>query len=491
MASDSSTLEKLSLTFKAEPAPAVRSRFSQDWLAWCLIGLAIGAGGWWLSRDFLRENLAAQLANATQREDALIALEGLIALDKEASLDIVRGLQNPNREVARAAYRALDLQVTNRTLPEADPASAAAYLLQLANRLDALPPTTSADGLMLSSALALRLQASNWIEPAAVKLCESIVQRASQGQILEAERTAALMRAEAANSSQDAEVQRLSDRISNFTVPPPLQPNAKNSELRTTSAEIESARIDEQGSEDVAFRFSDDAAPTEGTSQPQASAAQAIDSLYSSTGNPGARVQLIASPTQPRQASSLFSDSGSYAPPVNEMRQLVATQPSQTIATEASSPGQYSASYSSSPLASDESQLSYIQDLDYDALVRLLGSTQPRVAQTATLALRAKGMRDEHIELASELATCTAERRLELTLELSRRTDLDPRTWLLWMAEAGEVEVRRQAVALLSSMVDREVLRRVRDLLAREHAPSVVKNMRQLLLTSASQPSGQ
>ena len=96
-------------------------------------------------------------------------------------------------------------------------------------------------------------------------------------------------------------------------------------------------------------------------------------------------------------------------------------------------------------------------------------------------------MPDDRLALASELATAAPARRLELVHHIATRDDLDPRPWLLWMAETGETEVRQQAISLLSSMVDLNVQRQLRQLLAQESDETVAQSIRQVLLTRPPQ----
>lgn len=134
---------------------------------------------------------------------------------------------------------------------------------------------------------------------------------------------------------------------------------------------------------------------------------------------------------------------------------------------------------------SNEPELDGIDALEIEQLVRLLASVQPHVVKSASLALRAKGMSDEKLALAFELATCSAARRLDLISQIARRGDMDPRPWLLWMAEDGEAEVRKLAASLLSSMVDANVERSLRVLLTRERDPAVEQTIRQALVAGS------
>ena len=118
-------------------------------------------------------------------------------------------------------------------------------------------------------------------------------------------------------------------------------------------------------------------------------------------------------------------------------------------------------------------------------LVRLLASDQAEVTKAASLALRHHGLSDYKIELASELAVGSAARRLELIQHIASSSEIDPRPWLTWMAEDGQPEVRRMAISLLSSMLDEQVQRSLRILMAREPDSQIKDLLRKVLLTTS------
>ena len=106
-----------------------------------------------------------------------------------------------------------------------------------------------------------------------------------------------------------------------------------------------------------------------------------------------------------------------------------------------------------------------------------------KTAQAAALALRRHGMSDSKLVLAMELATGSEPRRLEILDQFPSRTDIDPRVWLLWMAQDGQTEVRGRAIAQLSSMLDQDVMRELRLLLNRERDPEVAQLIRRILVS--------
>ncbi|MCA9183500.1 MAG: hypothetical protein KDA51_18695, partial [Planctomycetales bacterium] len=148
-------MERLDLNFRAEPARAPAASFPLGWFMWCLVGLTAGYGVWWGSRYYLARRLSDQLATAQSPSDAFLALEGLLMLDSAATLEIARGLQHPNTQIARTAYRTLDAQITGWSQLEGS--IAAARMRTLAQRLCDLPESTPPDNLVLASSLASRI----------------------------------------------------------------------------------------------------------------------------------------------------------------------------------------------------------------------------------------------------------------------------------------------------------------------------------------------
>ncbi len=78
------------------------------------------------------------------------------------------------------------------------------------------------------------------------------------------------------------------------------------------------------------------------------------------------------------------------------------------------------------------------------------------------MALRSRGMSEENLELAIELANGTVATRQRLLSQLVQRDDLDARPWLLWMAADGQEQVRQHAVSLLQPLADSDVRRQLR-----------------------------
>ncbi len=463
------TIERLDLTFRAEAAPVARTNFPSGLLLCCLVGIGAGIACWLIGRQQLATSLSNQLVKSTSTAEALLAVEGLLMLDADSSLEIVRGLENSKLEVARTAYRTLDAQITRWQTLES--AVEVARLEALAKRLEQLSDATPVDNLVLASSLASRIfsicleRDDPQLRPL-MRMCETVFQRVGT-----------------ARSRFDADTERLESNLATALPPPPMETQYTFSETTYTKPiERDPQQQRANSIQDIpqtpALPISVDANLASSSSLPTATMRMTVGQTRQR-----AHVRLSdeamgdESPSYPQELDATGSieaspgGSAASAMAVNELPVVVGTP----------------ASLSSTPivqmkLVSRQVDLDGIQQLEIEELVRLLASVQPRVAQAAALALRAKGMDDTKLSLASELARGSAARRLELVQQIATNGAMEPRPWLLWMAEDGEPEVRKLAVSLLSSMLDADVERCLRNLLGRERDVQVERTIREVLL---------
>lgn len=110
-----------------------------------------------------------------------------------------------------------------------------------------------------------------------------------------------------------------------------------------------------------------------------------------------------------------------------------------------------------------------------------LASKQAATADQAVEELTRRGLSKEEIRIASQLAASQVEVRLGLLQSLVRRTDIDIRPWLLWLAEDSEQAIRLQAVTALASLDDAAVKQALRKRLEAESDPAVVAQLRQIV----------
>ncbi len=394
-------------------------------------------------------------------------------------------MQNEDFVIARAAFRAIDAQVERWQKLELSVAKS--RMESLAKSLQDLPATTPPDNLILASSLATRmytlcLERDEESLKSTMELCQQALERLGKGASEAAgaegtERIASLsdtsfaLTDEAApevapgdgsqytsdseytSTSQydgDSGMIQGSDPIS--VPPPPLPPEMNPSTTQTDVLQVREPQLVDPR-------------------QPNALAIDGSQQLSSTGGR--ASLRLIASPVRNSQDSSTagqrdgsVDSSGLVLPPVAEPVSSPISESSESLPQ-------------SEPSAK---MLAGIDQLPIQELVRLLGSVQPKIAQAAALALRRHGMSESKLELAMELATGTEQRRLEIIDQFPSRTDIDPRVWLLWMAQDGQTEVRARAIAQLSSMLDQDVMRELRMLLNRERDPEVAQTIRRLLV---------
>ena len=446
-ATSSSVPPKPALAPKAAAVANPRSNLLPGgWWFWCLIGLSIGLGTWFGGRQYLRFELAAQLASTDNEQLALESIEGLLRLDGDASIEVARGLAHPKFMVANSAFRSLNQQLDRWRKLEAD-----VHLKRIADiaaELEKIPGDLDQDHKILVSGLASRVY--------------------SETLGLKADGT--------------AEVLERCKRLMSLS-PAPLPPASSIGSIQELAAPIEPPDL------------------------PRAQATEnSISDLetYDPVPPPLAPLQtsLPATPQPPEPTSSepiLAAQPASPAgmptmgkTPISTGRttvHLTATAPEPSIA-ESTARGKLSDasndSSQSQPLDHEDDQptvevLSGVEQMSIDQLVRLLSSVQPRIAQAAALALSRKGMSDEKLTMAIHLATGSTQERMELLGSIAGRDDLDPRPWLLWMAADGDERVREHAVGLLNPMLDNDIRRQLRLLLNRERDERVAQTLRKVL----------
>lgn len=469
--------ENLMLTFRVADAPESAAPARSRWLVWCVAGVAMGLGFWWVGRQFLTGHLVQQVATADSRDQALLALQGLALLGDDAIAPLTQTLAHQDIQIARAAYRLLDARLTQW---QNAPGDYQAQLLNLSKLLHQLPDTALPDRLGLASSLATRIQVVCDGTPQidmseTVAFCDQLIQRAVAAQF--APLPTATGRPPATSGSPTSP-QNQSPQLSASAsaVPPPLPPAA------TPQAGAASLQISDHG-----FTDASGGGLTASLSDGPEPLRPYRDAIHSSTGAPRATVQLVQNPTQPRGVGTkIVSETAAEYPAPDDS---VADYPDDDESRSAELWSAPTVATLQQPLQNAASiDLASIASLPTDQLVRLLGSTQDQVAQTAALRLRALGMEDSSLQLASELATASVSRKLELTAQIASRTDLDPQPWLLWMAEDSAPAVRRQAVSLLQQMSDGRVAIALRRLLDREADPTVAQTIRQVLAQNPGLP---
>lgn len=118
---------------------------------------------------------------------------------------------------------------------------------------------------------------------------------------------------------------------------------------------------------------------------------------------------------------------------------------------------------------------------DTRSVIDFVGSVQPALHQAAEEELRKRNFSDDELELATRLTSPSAQVRLAMVEELPSRADVDPRRWLIWLANDPERDVRLQAISRLGTMDDPEVREALRKRLHEERDPTVATRLRRFL----------
>jgi hypothetical protein len=140
------------------------------------------------------------------------------------------------------------------------------------------------------------------------------------------------------------------------------------------------------------------------------------------------------------------------------------------------------------PYRSQESNaISGIEKLSLEQLLPLLTSRQSRLVQQAFNELVRRGMTPSQLDVAVSLAHGDAEERLRAMESIAKDSNFPyPITWLVWMAENADRNVRRRAVVLLGSMTDSDARRKLRILQYRESDSAIADLISQVLLASGT-----
>ena len=125
--------------------------------------------------------------------------------------------------------------------------------------------------------------------------------------------------------------------------------------------------------------------------------------------------------------------------------------------------------------------LSSLEAFDTKSVIGLLGSQQTDARDQAVDELVKRGLTNEEIRVANQLASPIVDVRLGLLESISHRSDIDPRPWLLWLAEDSNREVRMRSISLLATMNDAAVNQKLRLRLPHEHDPAVIAHLNRAL----------
>ena len=131
--------------------------------------------------------------------------------------------------------------------------------------------------------------------------------------------------------------------------------------------------------------------------------------------------------------------------------------------------------------------MSGYEKLSLGELLPLLTSTQNRIVQQAFNELVHRGLTSAQLEIAVSLAQGNVEQRLQAMETIAKDPNFQESiTWLVWMAENADRNVRRRAVVLLGSMTNPDAMRKLRMLQGRESDSAIADQISQVLLASGT-----
>lgn len=118
---------------------------------------------------------------------------------------------------------------------------------------------------------------------------------------------------------------------------------------------------------------------------------------------------------------------------------------------------------------------------DVRSVIDFLASPQPSLVKAAENELKDRKLTVADLEMARRLTSPNPEVRMAMIKELPSRTDVDPRTWLIWLSSDLERMVRLEAISVLGSMDDPEIKSALRDRLQIERDMIVAARLRRVL----------
>lgn len=122
-----------------------------------------------------------------------------------------------------------------------------------------------------------------------------------------------------------------------------------------------------------------------------------------------------------------------------------------------------------------------LQNWSTRSVIALLSSRHTAERDQATEELMQRGLSEEEIRIASQLAATQTEVRHGLLDSIIMRKDIDSRPWLLWLAEDPDRDLRSRAIDALSRVDDEAIRASLRKRLMTEADPAISERIRQIV----------
>lgn len=468
---------------------------------WCMLGgagLCIGLATWFGGRSLLENRFSQQLATSSSDSETLAAITGLAKLDTDAQFEIAAALGGQDDNAARMAYRVLDDKLSAWVSLNSE--ERIRRMAAIAERLGRLPDSINSERKVLAGSLASRILGfivldAELTDTSLRSVCQTVLQRANQAALVDLR----MPEDQPATSAEAVVSQGVGKAMVLSSPPPPLPPVESASVQPGVTSQNNTVHLSDQSSVPLvsssAQIFHNAATPTSVPSnREQASMLLVSDRSASISGVTNQPQPTIPDVHDPLQVSSITSaQQGVQTTP--EYAASVALTPSSRSITSftvektlaAVPTGALPESNNREPvrpaLKQDSRQFAVASDAE---LLRMLSDFSPQVAQAAALEFRRRGMSDERLQMAAELASGTAQIRLRIIDDLIRLRDINPQPWLLWMADVGQPPVRLKAVSLLATVNDADVRRELQLMLNREPEGEIATVIRQALLSGAT-----
>ncbi len=111
-------------------------------------------------------------------------------------------------------------------------------------------------------------------------------------------------------------------------------------------------------------------------------------------------------------------------------------------------------------------------------LIDLLHGSTVELQTSVQVELRRRGFNDAALVAAAQLAGYDTQQRLQFIQSLARRSDIDPRVFLVCLCQDDQRTVRMAAINMLGTMNDPSVRRELQGMLSTEADPLIAKQLR-------------
>ncbi len=475
-----------------------RSALGTVWsgTVFCLFVAGVVVWSWpYMSRWYLQRQFVAGLRQSPSASDAMQSLAVLGSLLPESSKELVEGFCLPDEEACRLAYSLLDNYV-QQGLEQPSPNHRLAQqniLTSIARSQTRFSESGKACAQLLtrkiydscrddrhpislrSAEIAKQLLLADGQGSKSPKRFENALRTIGSSASLSDENSIPT------SGSQNVVVSPMQTRLNDGDVSE--QESVSSIGLREGSRRRLS---DEEGTLERASPARNAEAPVPLTaSEVRESSSRMSMRLASAEETQGNLPVMVAMPVKPERRAGLRALSGSSSVVIR----AVDSAPNQDLNPSGPSTTSNLDREKSKDLADSQANLANpLQGLeqfsDKEVLQQLMSRHEPIYEAAFSELLRRKKWSQDELVLAVDLARGSTRQRLNAMQTLYQISSPWTISWLVWMAEDGEQEVRERAVSLLGAMADNNAQTHLRLLLHRENDPRVREKIQNVLATA-------